>query len=89
MPVWVLACAAVMFVTLAGAWKWEQHRRADRFRGGTYKIGVVQNPPIYDWSAQRGAIGFAVDVMNEAARRAASFNTSTEKPIAPFCSTQS
>ena len=70
MPVWVLACAAVMFITLAGAWKWEQHRRADRFRGGTYKIGVVQNPPIYVWSDQRGATGFAVDVMNEAARRA-------------------
>lgn len=69
-PVWVLACAAVTLITLAGAWSWEQYRRADRFRGGTYKIGVVQNPPNYDWSDRQGATGFAVDVMNEAARRA-------------------
>ena len=34
------------------------------------RIGVEHNPPMYDWSEQKGATGFAVDVMNEAARRA-------------------
>ncbi|MFN0104684.1 MAG: ATP-binding protein [Bryobacteraceae bacterium] len=68
-PVWVPLSAALILITLAGAWSWDQYRRANRFRGGTYRIGVGQNPPNYDWPEGRGASGFAVDVLNEAGRR--------------------
>lgn len=38
-------------------------------RPGRYRVGVDHNPPNYDWAEGRGASGFTVDVMNEAARR--------------------
>ena len=69
-PVWVRASVAVTFVTLAGAWSWDQYRRANRYRGATYRIGVDHNPPNNYWSEQKGATGFDVDVLNDAARRA-------------------
>jgi len=69
-PLWVLLSATVTLITVAGIWSWDQNRRADRFRGETFRIGVDHNPPNYDWTEQTGAVGFAVDVLNEAARRA-------------------
>jgi signal transduction histidine kinase/CheY-like chemotaxis protein len=69
-PVWVLLSVGVSFFSLSVAWGWNHFWRADRFRGGTYRIGVDNNPPNYDWSPASGASGFAVDVLNEAARRA-------------------
>lgn len=58
-----------MLFTAIGLWSWNEYRRANQFRGATVRIGVDHNPPAYDWTEGDGASGFAVDVMNEAARR--------------------
>ena len=70
MPFWVVSAAAVTLLTAGGLWSWSEYRRANQVRGAAVRIGVEHNPPMYDWSEQKGATGFAVDVMNEAARRA-------------------
>ncbi len=70
LPVWAVSLAAAMLIAAGGFWSWQEYRRANQFRGVTLRIGVEHNPPTYDWSEQKGATGFAVDVMNEAARRA-------------------
>ncbi len=59
-----------MLIAAGGFWSWREYGRANQFRGVSVRIGVDHNPPNYDWSEQKGASGFAVDVMNEAARRA-------------------
>ena len=69
-PVWVLLCTVAMLIAVAGVWSWAQFRRANQFRGETFRIGVEHNPPNNDWVEQKGAIGFSVDVLNDAARRA-------------------
>lgn len=59
-----------MLIAVAGVWSWAQFRRANQFRAKTFRIGVDHNPPNHDWSEQKGATGFDVDVLNDAARRA-------------------
>ena len=69
-PVWAYGAFGVMLVTLCGAWKWDQYRVAEQFRGATFRIGVDHYLPNHEWTEAGGASGFSVDVMNEAARRA-------------------
>ena len=69
-PVWVLLCTVAMLIAVPGVWSWAQFRRANQFRAKTFRIGVDHNPPNHDWSEQKGATGFDVDVLNDAARRA-------------------
>jgi len=70
LPAWVWLCAALTLLALAGAWSWAYYLRTNGVRGKTYRIGVDHNPPNHEWSEEKGASGFAVDVLNEAARRA-------------------
>lgn len=65
----LVALAALMLLIAVGAWRWTEYRRESAFRGRTYRIGLDHNPPNYEWVDQKGATGFAVDVLNEAARR--------------------
>jgi signal transduction histidine kinase/ActR/RegA family two-component response regulator len=65
----VAVAAALTLLTLAAAWSWGEYRTSARYRGRTFRIGVDQSPPNYDWSEGGGASGYAVDVLNEAARR--------------------
>jgi signal transduction histidine kinase/ActR/RegA family two-component response regulator len=65
----VAGIAALTLFTLAAAWIWREYRTLERYRGRTFRIGVDQSPPNYDWSEGGGATGYAVDVLNEAARR--------------------
>lgn len=73
---WRFVPASVLFsvggvcFALLVAWNYYGYRQAERYRGGSFRIGVDHNPPNYDWSPEGGASGFAVDVLNEAARRA-------------------
>ena len=70
LPAWVWLCTALTLLVLAGALSWTYHLRPDGESAKTYRIGVDHNPPNHDWSEEKGASGFAVDVLNEAARRA-------------------
>jgi len=65
-----MLAVAVTSITVAVVWSWNSNSDARTFRGGTFRIGVDHNPPIHDWSDTKGASGFVVDVLNEAANRA-------------------
>ncbi len=61
--------AAALLIAVAGWDSWDAHWRGRQQRGRSYRIGVDHNPPNHDWAEGKGASGFAVEVMNEAARR--------------------
>ncbi|HEU0122086.1 MAG TPA: ATP-binding protein [Bryobacteraceae bacterium] len=69
LPVWVWISGVVMLLTLAGVQRWKSYSEFQQFRGKTFRIGLEHNPPTLDWSTQKGAHGFAVDVLQEAALR--------------------